>query len=295
MVWRRIPRLHYWRWYISWQCSMEAFRKEVFSCKHVMGVSQTMIPMDTLETIALLFTMLSWSARSSSKQHCSLPHRFGPKLIFGHNFLRVTIAVTIVILHKRYVSIFFWSDIMYVWYHCTQNQEIATPCQYHLKTNLTIVPLTTITLRPLIQNNLSWLKLILQQYCLVYCCHCVLRPIPAAKRRSIFQLQRRPPSTQMPCRPATCPALDTQLGPHLSTWHSRRSASTTAQMPSTWLFSRIPLLRYHLSLDPRPPGPTTPRRGHHLTSPPRLRTHPFREDDRSLLHLGTLSRGSCRR
>ena len=47
------------------------------------------------------------------------------------------------------------------------------------------------------------MKLISQQLCLVYCCHCVLHPIPAAKRRSIFQLQRRPPSTQMPCHPAT--------------------------------------------------------------------------------------------
>ena len=50
---------------------------------------------------------------------------------------------------------------------------------------------------------MPWLKLISQQFYLVYCCHCVLHPIPAAKRRSIFQLQRRPPSTQMPCHPAT--------------------------------------------------------------------------------------------
>ena len=47
------------------------------------------------------------------------------------------------------------------------------------------------------------MKLIPQQFCLVYCCHCVLHPVPAAKRRSIFQLQRRMPSTQMPIRPAT--------------------------------------------------------------------------------------------
>ena len=57
----------------------------------------------------------------------------------------------------------------------------------------------------------------LQQFCLVYCCHWDLHPIPAAKRRSIFQLQRRPPSTQMPYRPAKMPY---RPGTHSSPPHS---------------------------------------------------------------------------